>query len=163
MIEKISGLNGLKNLRVLSLGRNYIKSFNGLVGVILQLHNIDIQNYKFTFERLFFQEGVADTLEELWLSYNLIEKLKGIQVLKRLRVLYISNNLIKDWIEFARLQELPCLENLLFTGNPLHENFLDEAAYRVECTRRLPFLKKLDGELVVSDVDAQVDQMNQIN
>lgn len=33
MIEKISGLNGLKNLRVLSVGRNYIKSFNGLVSV----------------------------------------------------------------------------------------------------------------------------------
>lgn len=33
MIEKISGLNGLKNLRVLSVGRNYIKSFNGLVSL----------------------------------------------------------------------------------------------------------------------------------
>lgn len=31
MIEKITGLNGMKNLRVLSLGRNYIKSFTGLV------------------------------------------------------------------------------------------------------------------------------------
>lgn len=31
MIEKITGLNGMKNLRILSLGRNYIKSFNGLV------------------------------------------------------------------------------------------------------------------------------------
>lgn len=31
MIEKLTGLNGMKNLRTLSLGRNYIKSFNGLV------------------------------------------------------------------------------------------------------------------------------------
>lgn len=101
---------------------------------------------------------MAETLEELWISYNLIEKLKGINVLKKLRVLYISNNLIKDWIEFARLQELPVLENLLFTGNPLHENFYDEALYRTECIKRLPLLKKLDGELVVSDVDAQFAQ-----
>lgn len=66
--------------------------------------------------------------------------------------------MIKDWIEFTRLQELPLLENLLFTGNPLHENFVDEAVYRTECIKRLPFLKKLDGELVVSDVDAQFAQ-----
>lgn len=105
---------------------------------------------------MFKKEGVADTLEELWLSYNLIEKLKGINVLRKLRALYISNNLIKDWIEFTRLQELPCLENLLFTGNPLHENFTDEATYRAECIKRLPALKKLDGELVVSEVDPQL-------
>ncbi|XP_031623258.1 dynein light chain 1, axonemal isoform X2 [Contarinia nasturtii] len=128
MIEKITGINGMKNLRVLSLGRNYVKSFTGL-------------------------EGVADTLEELWMSYNLIEKLKGINVLKKLRVLYISNNLIKDWTEFARLQE-----NLLFTGNPLHESYTDEATYRAEVIKRLPSLKKLDGELVVSDVDSQFAQ-----
>lgn len=43
------------------------------------------------------QEAVADTLEELWISYNLIEKLKGIQFMKNLRVLYMSNNLVKEW------------------------------------------------------------------
>lgn len=77
-----------------------------------------------------------ETLEELWISYNLIEKLKGLQFLKKLRVLYTSNNLIKDWIEFASLQELPCSQNLLFTGNPLHESFVNEAAYGAECTKR---------------------------
>lgn len=51
MIDKIYGISGMKNLRILSLGRNYIKQISGL-------------------------EGVSDTLEELWLSYNLIEKLK---------------------------------------------------------------------------------------
>ncbi|XP_055361498.1 dynein axonemal light chain 1 isoform X4 [Betta splendens] len=72
-IEKISNLNGLKNLKILSLGRNNIKSLSGL-------------------------EAVGDTLEELWISYNLIEKLKGIQSLKNLKVLYMSNNLVKEWI-----------------------------------------------------------------
>lgn len=79
-------------------------------------------------------------------------------MLRKLRVLYISNNLIKDWVEFTRLQELPLLENLLFMGNPLHENITDETTYRSECTKRLPSLKKLDGELVVSDVDSQFAQ-----
>ena len=44
------------------------------------------------FSTLFHQqEAVGDTLVELWISYNLIEKLKGINVLKKLKVcdLYI--------------------------------------------------------------------------
>lgn len=44
-----------------------------------------------------FQEAVGDTLEELWISYNFIEKLKGIHVMKKLKILYMSNNLVKDW------------------------------------------------------------------
>ncbi|XP_036981404.1 dynein light chain 1, axonemal isoform X1 [Acanthopagrus latus] len=71
-IEKITNLNGMKNLRILSLGRNNIKALTGL-------------------------EAVGDTLEELWISYNLIEKLKGIQCMKNLKVLYMSNNLVKEW------------------------------------------------------------------
>lgn len=46
---------------------------------------------------LSFQEAVGDTLEELWISYNFIEKLKGIHVMKKLKILYMSNNLVKDW------------------------------------------------------------------
>ena len=97
MIEKISGLNGLKNLKILSLGRNYIKSLAGL-------------------------EGVGDHLEELWISYNMIEKLKGVDTLKALKVLFMGHNLVKDWSEFNRLKELPKLENLLFIHNPVNEN-----------------------------------------
>lgn len=157
MIEKITGLNGMKNLRVLSLGRNYIKSFIGLVNTMKIIENIGFDSL-FCSKR---KEGVAENLEELWISYNLIEKLKGINVLKKLRVLYISNNLIKDWVEFTRMQELPLLENLLFIGNPLHESYTDDATYRAECIKRLPSLKKLDGELVVSDVDSQFAQAQQ--
>ena len=49
-IEKISSLTGMENLKILSLGRNLIK----------KIENLD---------------SVADTLEELWMSYNSIEKL----------------------------------------------------------------------------------------
>lgn len=109
MVDKITGLSGMKNLRILSLGRNYIKQISGL-------------------------EAVAETLEELWLSYNLIEKLKGLAGLKKLRVLYLSNNQVKDWQEFNRLQEIPTLENLLFIGNPLVEG-MDEALWKAEITK----------------------------
>lgn len=124
----------MRYLKVLSLGRNYIKTIAGL-------------------------DPVAETLQELWLSYNQIEKLKGIQVLKRLRILCLSNNAVKEWPEFNRLQELPALESLVFVGNPLTESFggggggvagdNGEPTWRSEATRRLPQLKKLDGETIV--------------
>lgn len=127
----------------------------------------------------FEQEAVADTLEELWISYNIIEKVKGIGVCKKLKVLYMSNNLVKDWAEFNKLQELPLLEDLLFVGwyhcslnrelimganamlasmvlmhcflgNPLHEN-MEESVWKAEAAKRLPNLKKLDGETVLRE------------
>ncbi|NXI65327.1 DNAL1 protein, partial [Anseranas semipalmata] len=135
-IERIANLNSLKNLRILSLGRNNIKNLNGL-------------------------EAVGDTLEELWISYNFIEKLRGIRVMKKLKVLYMSNNLVKDWdvlsmfhnlvgvftfvvaAEFARLAELPLLEDLVFVGNPLQEKYASD--WIEEASKRVPKLKKLDG------------------
>uniref|UniRef100_A0A452TUH4 Dynein axonemal light chain 1 n=1 Tax=Ursus maritimus TaxID=29073 RepID=A0A452TUH4_URSMA len=119
-IEKIANLNGLKNLRILSLGRNNIKNLNGL-------------------------EAVGDTLEELWISYNFIEKLKGIHVMKKLKILYMSNNLVKDWAEFVKLAELPCLEDLVFVGNPLEEKHSADGNWIEEATKRVPKLKKLDA------------------
>lgn len=64
--------NSTANLTVLSLARNNIKKIEGL-------------------------EPVADTLEELWLSYNLIEKVNGIECCKKLKVFYLSNNKVKGW------------------------------------------------------------------
>ena len=57
----------MDHLTILSLGRNLIK----------KIENLD---------------GVADTLEELWISYNLIDKLTNIEKLTKLRILYMSNN-----------------------------------------------------------------------
>lgn len=151
------GISALKNLKVLSIGRNHIKSFSGL-------------------------EPLGDTLKELWISYNLIEKMKGINVMRNLQVLYMSNNLIKEWNEFGRLQELANLRDLLFVGNPICDGFevtfmysdsrvggiwclwngissvhgliiyciiLKVEQWRSEVARRLPNLEKLDGEPII--------------
>lgn len=123
MIEKIAGIGSLKNLKILSLGRNNIKTFSGL-------------------------EALGDNLEELWISYNLIEKLKGLNSLKALKVLYMSNNLVKDWNEFNRLQELRNLQDLLFANNPICDG-LDQSLWRSQVTRKLPLLKKLDSIPIV--------------
>ncbi|TNN62016.1 Dynein light chain 1, axonemal [Liparis tanakae] len=131
-IEKITNLNGLKNLRILSLGRNNIKSLNGL-------------------------EAVGETLEELWISYNLIEKLKGVQSMKKLRVFYMSNNLVKDWVEFVRLADLPSLADLVFVGNPLEEKHSAEGTWMDEASKRLPNLRKLDGNPIIKQEEEEAD------
>lgn len=123
MIEKIAGIASLKNLKILSLGRNNIKTFSGL-------------------------EAIGDHLEELWISYNLIEKLKGLNSLKALKVLYMSNNLVKDWNEFNRIQELRNLQDLLFANNPICEG-LDQTMWRTQVIHKLPNLKKLDSIPIV--------------
>jgi len=90
-IEKISNLDTLKNLKILSLARNNLKNFNGI-------------------------EKLADTLEELWISYNYIEKMKGILDMKKLKVLYMSNNLVDNWNEVQKLLKLETLQELVLTG-----------------------------------------------
>jgi dynein light chain 1 len=129
-IEKIANLNGLKNLKILSLGRNNIKSLTGL-------------------------EAVGDSLVELWISYNLIEKLKGINVLKKLKVLYMSNNQLKDWGEFQKLAELPLLEDLLLVGNPLEEKHSAEGDWKDQVANRLKKLRKLDGVPVIREEEGE--------
>ena len=58
-----------KNLKVLSLGRNLIKSLAGI-------------------------EGAGETLEQLWISYNQIDKLKPIRNMTKLHTLYMAHNLV---------------------------------------------------------------------
>ncbi|XP_043674017.1 dynein axonemal light chain 1-like isoform X3 [Vespula pensylvanica] len=91
-------------------------------------------------------------IEELWISYNYIEKMKGISAMRNLRALYMSNNLVRDWLEFSRLQELTNIRDLSFVGNPLYDS-LEIDQWRLEVARRLPHLEKLDGEPIIRTED----------
>lgn len=62
----------------------------------------------------------------------------------------MSNNNVKDWGEFQKLTELPVLEELVFVGNPLEEKHSGEGDWRDRVQTKLPKLKKLDGETLVS-------------
>lgn len=76
-IEKIANLNGLKNLKILSLGRNNIKSLNGVVNII---HS---RNY-LLFEILSF--GIKSIcLNEL----NLIQNNKNCKVYTAVDTFYV--------------------------------------------------------------------------
>ena len=121
-IERMIALPKLKSLRVLSLGRNNIK-------------------------RIMALEDVGATLEELWLSYNQIEKLDGLQPCVKLTILYMSNNKIKAWDEISKLAQLPEIKNVLFLGNPIYGEKTKEenAPYTV---KRIPQLETIDGKVV---------------
>jgi len=130
-IDKIQNLP-TPNLKILSLGRNCIKKLDGI-------------------------RQVNDSLEQLWISYNNIDKLQGIEEMNQLKVLYISNNKIADWEEIDRLSELSQLTDVLFVGNPLHtkykkKNKLDE--YEREMRKRLSGLKKLDGHILAEEQES---------
>lgn len=99
------------------------------------------------------QESVADTLEQLWISYNFIEKLTGIEKILHLKVLYASNNRIKDWGEIARCASLPLLVDLLIKGNPVRKDEMSDAEYKAEVLKRVPRLKILDGYQCSGDDD----------
>lgn len=122
-IDKIANLSGMENLRILSLGRNNIK----------KLENLD---------------GIGGHLEELWISYNPIDKLTGVEKLKCLKVLFMGNCKVSAEKEFQKLAELPCLEELVFFGNPIHRTMVDkegEMAWPKFVFSVLPNLRKLDG------------------
>lgn len=122
-IEKIgTGLKELKKLKILSLGRNNIR----------KLEQLDIPG-----------------LEQLWISYNKIDKLTGLDKLKNLRVLYISNNMINSWSEIDRLaNQCPELTDVLFVNNPLQVGEASEEEYRIKMIMRLPKITRLDGVFV---------------
>lgn len=123
-IDRIILSPKMEHLKILVLESNQIKSFDG-IGV------------------------VADTLEDLKIGYNLIEKMKGIEVMTKLRVLSMGSNLVRTWTEFSKLSALEnSLEDLVFLGNPLAER--EDQRFAPEAFRQLPFLKSLDGETVPS-------------
>lgn len=102
-------------------------------------------------------DAVGGTLQELWLSYNQIIKLSGLEPCTRLRVLYLANNLIRDLKELEAVP--PSVEEISLVGNPVWEAARQAeglptalgCAYRVDILRRLPNLKKIDGVTVDPD------------
>mmetsp|Transcript_18300 Transcript_18300/g.25708 ORF Transcript_18300/g.25708 Transcript_18300/m.25708 type:complete len:197 (-) Transcript_18300:73-663(-) len=127
-IDRIQPLPGLKNLKILSLGRNVIRKFEKL-------------------------DDVASTLEQLWVSYNQIDKLDGLANMRELQVLYMSNNSIKTFDELYKLKDLPKLNEILLIGNPIYDDQTVEER-RAQVIKRLPNLKKLDA-VIVSEVERE--------
>ncbi|SOV13772.1 dynein light chain 1 [Plasmodium sp. gorilla clade G2] len=121
-IEKLIPMSGLKNIEILSLGRNCIKKIQYL-------------------------EDISGTLKQLWLSYNSIDKLDNLQSLKKLQVLYIFHNKIKSIEEIDKLNTLPELVELGLKGNPIYEGKTNEYM-KLLILKKLPQLKIVDNETI---------------
>lgn len=81
-------LPNFQNLKILSMGKNKIR-------------------------RIFNLEPVAETLEELWISHNLIEKIGDqLKCATKLHTLYITNNCIKAWDEVKNLTKNPLIKRV---------------------------------------------------
>ncbi|EGR34815.1 hypothetical protein IMG5_001560 [Ichthyophthirius multifiliis] len=134
-IDKMIPLNMLRNLEILSLSRNVIKKISGL-------------------------EDIGSTLRQLWISYNLIEKLDGLNNCVVLNTLYIGNNRIKNWEELDKLKELPELSVVLFYGNPMYDLVKEDPKYYV--LKKLPTLKNIDGTIIDDSILDKVKQIADI-
>ncbi len=127
-IEKMIPITGLKRLEVLSLGRNQIKKIYGL-------------------------EEIGGSLKELWISYNLIEKLDGIAPhCTALQVFYIAHNKIKDINELEKIKDLPALNNCVFLGNEFYEKYPTKEEGRLQVLKKLPKMTMIDN-VIVTEVD----------
>merc|ERR1719272_1009726 len=115
-IERIINLPKLKQLKILSLGRNNIKRIVGL-------------------------DEIGQTLEQLWLSYNQIEKLEGLNPCIKLQVLNIRNNRIKSWDELTKIAALPEIKGCLFTGNPIYGGEVEIEINAPKVIKRIPQLE----------------------
>ena len=77
-IEKMINLPKLRKIKILSLGRNNIRRIVGL-------------------------DEIGQTLEQLWISYNLVDRLEGLTPCIKLHTFLASNNKIKSWDEVGKL------------------------------------------------------------
>ena len=93
-IERMTALPKLKNLKILSLSRNNIK-------------------------RIMALDEVGQSLEELWLSYNQIDKIDGLGNCVKLHTFFLGNNRVGSWDELNKVAMLPEIKSVLFIGNPI--------------------------------------------
>lgn len=124
-IERLVPLGGMTRLRVLSVGRNNLKRFEKL-------------------------EENADTLTEIWASYNQISSLDGLASLSNLENLFLSNNNISKWEELGKLAACSNLKDVLLVGNPIYDDMTQEEA-RIKVLKHMPGnanLVKIDNILI---------------
>ena len=123
----------LKNLKILSMGRNNIS-------------------------RIQYLDDVSATLEELWLSYNFISRLDGLGSCSKLHTIYIGNNKIARWDEIAKCASLPELKVVLFFGNPVYDKESKQSNWPM-VVRKIPQIETIDGTMVTPQVRAEAEEI----
>ena len=101
---------------------------------------------------------MAGTLEQLWLSYNQIERLDNLAPLQKLHTFYISNNRIKSWEEVAKCSQLQDLKNVNFIGNPIYTAPTKQENWPM-VVRKLPNIESVDGFMIDANIRAEAEAL----
>lgn len=109
-------INLAPNLKVLKLNNNRICKIDDLSGLPKLTHIYLTNNKIVDCENLHTKLGNVLVLD---LSQNGITSLSGFSKLYSLESLNLSCNKISDIIEISHIGSLPCLENVILTGNVL--------------------------------------------
>merc|ERR1711907_103801 len=95
---------------------------------------------------------IGATLEELWLYYNQIDKIDGLQNCQKLRDFFLGNNRVKSWDELNKLAMLPEVKNLVLTGNPIQLALKDKPEEWIpKVVQRIPQADTVDGNQVLAE------------
>lgn len=65
----------------------------------------------------------------------------------------MSNNNLKEMSELNRLNDLPCLKEVVLVGNPLEEQLSADDKWRDVVAKALNKITKLDGMVVIRPGD----------
>ena len=104
-------------------------------------------------------DEISNSLQQLWLSYNLIDRLDGLQPCQNLTTLYIACNKIRSLDEVQRLNQLGKLEKLLLMGNPCYGD-KDRAEMAPYVVKRVPQLTELDTKTIQASVRRAAEQID---
>lgn len=104
------------NIELLILNQNKISEINDL-SFLTKLSSLYIaDNLLTSYDNLHLKLGNVKLID---FSQNSITSLQGFAKLYSLETLNISCNKISDIAEIAHIGELPCLENLILSANPV--------------------------------------------
>jgi dynein light chain 1 len=94
------------------------------------------------------------------MSYNLIEKLDGLQPCIKLHTLFIGNNKIKTWDEVGKLSGLPEIANVLLVGNIAIYGDKEKAEILPLVVKRIPHIRNVDGELIDDSIRKEAEALD---
>ena len=110
-------------------------------------------------KRIVGLDEIGQSLEQLWISYNQIEKLEGLSPCIKLNTLYISNNRIKIWDEIGKLNSLPEMKSILLVGNPIYGDMEYEQVAPL-VVKRLPQIEQVDSKMVSASIRKAAEEMD---
>jgi protein phosphatase 1 regulatory subunit 7 len=135
-IKRIEGISRNANLKELDLGQNQIEDIENMEG--MNLVELDLSQ-----NRIHLLKGLDELrkLRVLRINRNSISRLAGISEIFSLRELQLAGNLIRQVREIQHLERLVVLTTLDLCFCPIQ----DERYYRAQILYRVPILRILDG------------------